>query len=169
MGITVHFVDDDLKLNSIQIACKYIPESHTSLYLKEQIDLVLKEYNIESKVVAGSSDTARNINKTISTLMTNILYVPCLCHKLNLVIRDILDSDKEDNELNVILTKCRKLVGCFKHSNLLTEKLNKYFTFNEKELIKLKQEVITRWNSTYIMLKSILKASSGIREVLNQV
>jgi hypothetical protein len=35
--LTVHFVDDEFKFNSLEIALKYLVESHTSEYLKKEI------------------------------------------------------------------------------------------------------------------------------------
>ena len=56
---------------------KYVPESHKSTYLKEQIQNIPQDYNLTEKVVAVCSDSARNIHNTIENLMEKILYVPC--------------------------------------------------------------------------------------------
>ena len=38
---------------------------------------------------------------------------------------------------------------------------------NQYVKYKLKQDVPTRWNSTYLMIKSIVESSEGIKYVLN--
>ena len=47
--------------------------------------------------------------------MTNIVYIPCFCHILNLVVKDVLkyedesakNDDLKDNSLMDIMKKCR--------------------------------------------------------------
>jgi len=165
MGVTIHFVDDEYKFRSVEVALKYLIESHTSQYLKDQIMEVLTRFGIENKVIAGSSDTANNIKHTMEDLMTSLLYVPCFCHKLNLLVKDVIQSEEHSN-IKRILAKCRKLVGLFKHSNLLSEQLSCAQRTNNLPVNKLNQEVTTRWNSTYLMIQSILSSYQSISLVL---
>lgn len=100
--------------------------------------------------------------------MEDVLYIPCFCHILNLVVKDAINDDKNDNKIASVIKKCRKLVGCFKHSNKLIESLNKYFLANKKDKSSLKQDVVTRWNSTFLMIRSILNCYDAVRFVLNE-
>ena len=95
-----------------------------------------------------------------------------------------------------ILTKCRKLVGTFKHSTTLSEQLaNTIGRLNTASAMarplydvedegveldledlgtpcrssnrtKLVQDMVTRWNSTLAMLRSISESHSAIRMVI---
>ena len=68
--------------------------------------------------------------------------------------------------IEAVLGKCRKIVGHFNHSQPKYEALKckqKQLGMPEKTL---KQEVETRWNSTYDMLTSILDSDEAIASIL---
>ena len=73
------------------------------------------------------------------------------------------DDDEDDPMENkvrlveMLLDKCRKLVGSFKHSYLLTRKLFDTQIALRTSRTKLIQDVPTSWNSTYQMMASILE------------
>ena len=55
------------------------------------------------------------------------------------------------------MAKCRRLVGSFKHSDILTRNLKeKQITLDCVHRTKLVQDVPTRWNTSYDMMNSIL-------------
>ena len=72
IGATIHFVDQNFCLKSIRIALKHSPKAHTSLYLKEQIELILNEWKINDKTLSTSSDTAANIKHCLEDLMNKL-------------------------------------------------------------------------------------------------
>ncbi len=93
---------------------------------------------------------------------------------LNLVVKNVFNNKC----IEPLLAKCRKLVGSFKHSSSMSEKLSEIIKNIKKEnsnqnlymdeqleiiehrdengcQTKLVQDLSTRWNSTLAMLKSI--------------
>ena len=59
----------------------------------------------------------------------NLVYVPCLCHNYNLMVKDELLRENEVESFSHLsifemLCRIRKLVGLFKHSNKLSAKLS---------------------------------------------
>ena len=105
-------------------------------------------------------------------------YISCLAHVINRVIVTTLtklEISLPTGDGNVLITKCRKLVTGFNHSNLLNENLvsdqvQQIHQKNDKTKIyplRLIQDVITRWNSLYLMLSRILKLKDSIRRVSN--
>ncbi len=116
----------------------------------------------------------------------------CLAHLLNLVVNVLFESAA----VLPLLVKCRKLVGTFKHSTTLSEQLANTIgrlnttaarplyddedegvdlEFGLEELgtpcrssnrTKLVQDMVTRWNSTLAMLRSICESHTAIRRVI---
>ena len=78
----------------------------------------MTKWEINHKVVTVSADGAYNIKKAIQT-STELEYVNCLAHLLNLVVKVLFEAE----DVMPLITKCRKLVGTFKHSTTLSEQL----------------------------------------------
>ena len=68
---------------------------------------------------------------------------------------ELTNSCKETT--NQVISRGRKLVGAFRHSEVLTRQLkSKQIELKYESRTKLVQEVPTRWNSTFCMIDSIL-------------
>ena len=160
---------------------KFIPERHTAIYLSRVVTQIVSEWNIEDKIINATIDGASNINLAIQ--ITSFLdKLKCITHILNLVTKGILDKNGSVKILDLV-KKCCKLVCTFKHSNFLSDQLKQVMEMNRDAVMKisnthisdklppvrtLKQDVPTRWNSTYIMLKSIIDAFDAIKVVINR-
>ena len=74
-----------------------------------------------------------------------------------------------------VLVKCRKLIGTFNHSTQLTETLiEDQMKTNDQEpdkskwtKLRLIQDVVTRWNSLYLMLSRLVKLKDAVKRVLH--
>ena len=183
MDIVWSFVDHNLSFRSVLLAFKHISVEHTSENLALEVDGTLQYWKLSSKITTATTDSAANIKKAM-TGSANFEWIFCLAHLLNLVVKGCFTSDK----IKSLLSSCRSLVGTFKHSSTLTEKLKVVLkSFNESAVaeamsqlsqeddqsnvivpqsISLRQEVETRWNSTYIMLDTLFRAHDSIRSVI---
>ena len=63
--------------------------------------------------------------------------------------------------MNLAIGDCRRLVGSFRHSEVLTRKL-KQIDLKYDSKTKLVQEVPTRWNSTFCMIDSLLVSKDAL-------
>ncbi|XP_065193157.1 zinc finger BED domain-containing protein 4-like [Sycon ciliatum] len=88
----------------------------------------------------------------------------CIAHRLQTAIRHALDLDV----VAKLLSRCRKLVGHFKHSCLAAGALeSKQRQLNaDAQPLKVIQDVPTRWNSAYYMIDRLLKLRVALTAVL---
>ncbi|XP_051935570.1 E3 SUMO-protein ligase ZBED1-like [Hippocampus zosterae] len=157
MSVTCHFVEN-FKLVTCLLDCFEFSERHTSENLAEELLKVAKEWNVENKVVCCVSDNAANITKAIKSLKWT--HHPCLAHTLNLVVRDALKVMKPT------VDKVKGIVEFFHRSTTATQKLKSTQQQMGMPELKLKQECITRWNSTFHMLKRILESKDAVISTL---
>ena len=122
---------------------------------------MVDEWDIHNKLVATTTDNGRNV---VSAVVTHLQWqhLACAAHTLQIAVKSGLSLQPVSD----VLKRCRKLVGHFRHSivvqNLLEEKQERL----ELPKHKLIQEVSTRWNSTYEMLKRITEQHAAISAVL---
>ncbi|KAE8296807.1 Zinc finger BED domain-containing protein 4 [Larimichthys crocea] len=80
--------------------------------------------------------------------------LPCMAHTLQLAVHEGILSQRSISD---IVASGRRIVGHFKHSPLAYSRLE----FCQKQLgqpiKKLRQDVPTRWNSSFYMLQSLLE------------
>lgn len=123
----------------------------------------MKQWNLESgKVRHICSDNAANITKAIRLL--NVTHVPCMAHTLQLAIKHGI----EQSGLNATLSKCRKIVGHFKHSSLRTKELT---TIQQEQQpnstpTSLIQDTPTRWGSTLQMIERLTTHKASVLQSL---
>ena len=69
----------------------------------------------------------------------------------------ILELNSQKQLLNDLVSKCKKLVGSFKHNDGLVRRLKeKQDSFNYELKVKLVQDMPVRWISTFDMIDTIL-------------
>ncbi|CAH1114870.1 unnamed protein product [Psylliodes chrysocephalus] len=147
--VTAHFVSEDVLCSGV-LATRELPGSHTGENIGTALKNLFSEWDIENKIVAIVSDNGANIKNAITEHL-QLHHVPCVAHTLNLIVSDSLKSET----LEIIFKKCRNLVGHFKHSSLASDKLKSVQEQMRLPLLKVKQDVPTRWNSCFIMLKRL--------------
>ena len=138
LGVSLHF-KTNYSLCWSNLATRLFNEKKTGPAIVEYVRSVLNEHDMsQSADIVFVTDNASNMVKAFE----NKLHLRCACHCLNLAIGQALSID----ELGETLASCRKLVQHFKQSGL-----QKFVSTT------LKQTCVTRWNSTYFMIESILK------------
>lgn len=161
LGVTCHCISSEWELKSYVLQTREVTDRHTGENIAHEIKSVVDEWSLHEKVVAATTDNGRNVvNAIVSHLQWQ--HVPCAAHTLQIAVRGGLQLQP----VVEVLQRCRKLVGHFRHSyvaqNLLEEKQERL----ELPKHKLVQEVATRWNSTYEMLKRVIEQQAAISAVL---
>lgn len=160
LGVTGHFITDDWKLKTFLLDCAYFPEKHTSDNIKQKLSEITDEWNVSSKINFAVTDNAANVKKAIQDLGWK--HYGCYAHTLNLIVQDSLKIVKER------LEKVKRIVRYFKTSHVATEKLLKSQINENPDRVPLRliQEVPTRWNSTFFMLRRFVLLETHIRLIL---
>ncbi|KAL4091722.1 hypothetical protein QTP88_026370 [Uroleucon formosanum] len=128
--ITGHFIDNDWMLHCFNMYTGELSKNHTSEYLKETLQEVMENWNVDGKVSGITHDNAYNITKAIKKLQEDTnegcRSMPCAVHTLQLAVNKGLGID----ECIAISKKASSIVSAFKHSYKRTTALESYIINN---------------------------------------
>ncbi|XP_068130731.1 E3 SUMO-protein ligase ZBED1-like isoform X2 [Hyperolius riggenbachi] len=161
MAVTCHYIDKYFKRMSYLLDCFSFTESHSADHLAAELQRICEEWGITDKVSACVSDNESNIKAAIQKLGWK--NVACFAHALNLIVRESLKPIQET------VAKVKNVVENVHGSTIATEVLNAIQKQMGLEELRLKQDVVTRWNSTYYMLRRFYEQKEAIISTLTLV
>jgi len=154
MGITAHFINDEGLLQSVCLCCEMFDDRHTIDNLATYLKNIIQQWHIEHKITAIVSDNAPNIVGAIKKC--NYRHIPCFAHSINLVVQSGLKV------ISVVHKKVKSIVEYFKRSSHAQSKLQEIQKQMGLPPLKLKQDIITRWNSTQDMFQHIIQIKDSV-------
>lgn len=157
VAVTAHYLNIN-KIESYLLSCYKYTERHIATNLCEELQRIVTEWKISDKIVAVVSDNAANIVAAIRR--TNWKHIPCFAHTINLIVQSSLES------IQVIRQKIKIIVDFFRRSPQATEKLKQMQKQLGTSELNIKQDVPTRWNSTYDMFQRILDIKESLMSVI---
>ena len=107
------------------------------------------------------TDNASNMTAALNSLECG--HLPCFAHTLQLAVNKGLDA----NSLNQSSSLARKLVEHFKHSALATAGLRQKQEQMNVPKHHLIQDVVTHWNSTFLVFQRLLEQRWVVYAVLH--
>ncbi|KAL6502068.1 hypothetical protein OROGR_027201 [Orobanche gracilis] len=161
--ITAHFITADWVLHKKLLNFSYMPAPHTGIIISDKLYKLLCEWNLEFKLFSITLDNVSSNDAFVGTFKTQLnlrnallcrgefFHIRCCAHILNLIVQKGL------KDMDVSVVKVRKSVKYIKGSQGRKEKFKECIAQVALEKKKgLRQDVPTRWNSTYLMLESAL-------------
>ncbi|KAK1890214.1 Zinc finger BED domain containing protein 1 [Dissostichus eleginoides] len=161
LAVTCHYVDDSAKLATVLLGVLPFPETHTAVNITAAMRSLMEEKGTEGKVTSIVTDAGANMVASVRSL--NLRHALCFAHSLNLVLKKSLDATPGLQDLR---TRARKVVTFFKTSTTAKEKLREVQEQMNRPVLKLIQEVDTRWISTYLMLQRLFKERQSVGAAL---
>lgn len=174
MAVTCHYIDDDFKLQRYTLQTKDFSEKHTAQNIKKALIDCCNNWKITDKIKSVTTDNGSNVVAAVKEVSTWWHY-PCYAHTLNLIVTDgikVVNTAKVNTNKETIqqlLQKCREIVHLFKSSTHAASELRKEQEAQGKKALSVKKEVVTRWNSTLIMLDSIFKLKDVLTVVVSKI
>uniref|UniRef100_A0A2S2R1Y5 Zinc finger BED domain-containing protein 1 n=1 Tax=Sipha flava TaxID=143950 RepID=A0A2S2R1Y5_9HEMI len=162
--VTCHFIFSDC-LYSPVLATKEVIDSHTGKNITSALSNIFNEWNIINKIITIVSDSVANIKHAINDHLQKYHH-PCVAHTLNLSVNEAIN---QNTEFLRVLKICRTIVGHFKHSNLAAEKLKEFQKQMSLPELKVKQDVITRWNSSLTMIERLIQIKNLLSAAMSSL
>ncbi|OQD94157.1 hypothetical protein PENVUL_c153G05266, partial [Penicillium vulpinum] len=185
MAITGYFIDADWVYREVLLAFKPLSGSHSGTDLSKVVEQTLTQHAIKDRIFGLTTDNASN-NKTLvdelqQLLQANIIRVPCLAHVIQLSLNQLLDRLKavpqnptaetiwtEEQETTArASTKKREIAHTLQRIRALAvyiraspQRRDSFLALQpdgKRNKLMLIQDVKTRWNSTYLMLRRAKK------------
>ena len=152
ISLTAHWLSPaSFKRKAAMLNASSIPGSHTGDAIRQKCESMLDGWGIQrNQLHCFVVDNAANMKKAM--VDGGYTYIGCFAHTLQLVIHDGVLTQRYVLD---VLSKCRRIVGHFKHSQVAISRLKDIQSNLGLPHLRLKQDVATRWNSTLYMLESI--------------
>ncbi|XP_011702573.1 PREDICTED: zinc finger BED domain-containing protein 1-like, partial [Wasmannia auropunctata] len=167
IGVTIHYLDDKLEFVNTTIGVISLDESHTEEYIGLCLMQLCQDWGINIDcITAIVTDNAANIVKAITDTFGKKKHLRCFAHTLSLVYPDAV---KTIPSLVNLLAKVKSIVTLFKQSVVAADELRRLQFLEGKTegtVLKLIQEVPTRWNSAFYMIQRFLQLKDYINNML---
>ena len=157
LGITAHFLDG-LKMATVILGCYEFSVSHTFANITEKIRELCAGWGIiKEQLSAIVTDNASNVIKAVKNFLRVNGHIGCSAQKINLIAQNSIEAV---TGLPDLIQKVRNIVTWFKQSNKESNELR------AGSVLKLIQDVKTRWNSTFYMIIRFIEIRGVVVEVL---
>ncbi|KAL3088919.1 hypothetical protein niasHT_028695 [Heterodera trifolii] len=149
MSLTAHGITHDWKRVDFVLSVGQIKGEKTGERIAERIRQILVDWKIpQEKCAVFVRDGGSNMRKAFSAIYNPETFIDsdCSAHLLNLCVKEGLKEER----ISALLTKCKKIVAHFKHSNTAMGQLREVQLEEDAPTHTLLQEIPVRWNSAFL-------------------
>ena len=165
MGLTAHWLTEEFENMSFVLDCMPFAGHHTAAGLMTAFQQMLDKWNISfGRCHVVLRDNAANISKCFRD--ANIKSFGCFAHTMQLCVHDGLLSQRGVSD---IISIGKKLVGHFKHSSSASGRFKELQAELGLPDHQLLQDVSTRWNSTFYMLRRLCEQRRALTLYCSEV
>ena len=164
LGVKVNYITSKWKRVSLTIGCVPYDDSHTAENLSNFLTDLLDRWKLLHIDWDLVSDSASNM-VAMADYIDGLEHVKCLNHVLQLCINDEL---LQKPEISRVIKNAREFSNYASNSVLLNDACRSVAENMDIEYSAFIQDVVTRWNSSYDMLKRFLKNEDIVRNILDQ-
>ncbi|KAG5531327.1 hypothetical protein RHGRI_026069 [Rhododendron griersonianum] len=169
MALTAHYIDSSWKLNKRIIAFRLVEYPHNSTTIFQTVYGVFTEYNLADKVFSITFDNHSANTASIDMFLDNLspihggklFHMRCVCHIINLVVQDGLKT------ISLELSKIKDAIHFITTSPSRQQEFDAFCASLSLKPKVFNTDIRTRWNSTYIMLKSCKNYYKAISDFVN--
>jgi len=156
-SVMAHFLTEDFR-NVTFVLGVLQTFSHTSEHLGNEVKELCKIWGIWGKIQGIVADNTNSMPCLCEKI--ELEFFGCYGHKINLCYQHSL------KQVESLLSAVRSIVSYFNRSIISKETFLKQQESNSQRKITLKQDICTRWNSTFLMLESVIENQMAIRNSL---
>jgi len=159
LSVVAHFINADWQLKKRVLGLRLIDVSHNADNIAKRIKSVLAKYGILNKVFSMTLDNA-SANKNAMDKLKPILkeylgadlflHQRCVCHIINLIVKEALIV------VTPLIDNFRTVISFLNSSNQRIATYKSYCIASSVRPRKFSLDMDARWNSTYLMLKTLL-------------
>lgn len=158
LSLTAQWLDEDFNMKKTLLHAQECSGSHTAAAIREAFEGMFEQWKIPlERVHVVLRDNARNMAKACEDC--GVASLGCMAHTLQLAVNEAVLSQRSVSDCVAI---GRKVVGHFKHSQVASSRLKDLQTQLGMKTARLQQDVATRWNSTFYMLRSLVEQKRAL-------
>lgn len=170
--VTLHFIDEYWRFRSVTIEFKFFPPPHNGPATADLLLETIVRFNLARKFAGITSDNAsemvsamkqlfQKLNTQHACQLTEKNHIRCVCHIINLCVKDALPFVSAEIEK---LRDALKVIRSSPHLKILFVQIQK--SMEEKEILQVPDlDIPTRWNSVFLMVNKCVK----LKHVFNAI
>ena len=169
ISVVTHYVNEHWHLQKRVIGFELIDVAHSGPNIAEAILKVVNDFNLADKVFSITLDNASANTSAMNTLTpifsiyvaSFLMHQRCACHIINLIAKSALHLCEPHVEV------IRIAISYFSHSTQRITNYKRYCLAIGCVPHKYNSDMPVRWNSTYLMLKAVIRDRVQLNGFIN--